>query len=330
MPTSNKNRCYLIAEVGSNHDGSLKRAIELIRLAKHSGADAVKFQSFQAKTLIYKDHPAWNVVEANQLPMAWYPELKKVADHEGIHFFSTPFDLESLSLLVSLAVPAIKIASGDITHFTLLQKVAETQLPIYLSTGAATIQEIEEALKVLKLAKAGPITLMHCTSLYPAEPHLANLKAITTLQKHFGLPCGFSDHTLGSVAPLGAVTLGAVAIEKHFTNDKSRQGPDHPHSMNPHEFKKMVEKIRQLESSLGDGVKGPFPQEKEERIWARRGVYANQAIPAGTALLPHMVKLVRPAPLEGIFASQIDQMKGKKTKRLIKEDQLIRWDDITS
>lgn len=330
MPILSKNRCTILAEIGSNHDGSLERAKKLIVLAKESGADAVKFQSFQAETLCFHAHPAFAVVRENQLPLQWLAPLMKYAEENRIAFLSTPFDLESLQQLASLQVPAIKIASGDLTYHELLQEAAKTAIPIFLSTGHAALDEVKEALAALEKGGCKQVVLLHCTSLYPALPKDVNLRAMQTLASTFNVPVGFSDHTLDEVAMLGACALGAVVLEKHFTDDKTRHGPDHSHSMEPEEFFGMVKKIRQLEQSLGNGEKVPRPAEEQERIWARRALYSAKKIPEGKILERDDLKVVRPANPDGIGAASLFGVIGKKAKITMQEDELIRWTDISS
>ena len=276
------NPVMIIAEVGSNFDGSLDKAKDYVKFAKGSGADAVKFQTFQKKSLIapkifdansWKDNPRFKNFNGNELPDDWHFILKEVADKKGIEFFSTPFYIEAVDLLERVGVSTYKIASGDITFTPLLKTVGNTKKHVILSTGASSIADIENALNTLSISGASKITLLHCVSNYPPEWREMNLKAIDTLQEKFKLPVGISDHTPGDLVPLASVALGATVIEKHITFDRELNGPDHPFSMTIAEFQDMVEKIRLLEIALGDGVKVPSKKELLRKSSIRRGVY---------------------------------------------------------
>lgn len=323
---------YIIAEVGSNHDGSLDKAKKLVRLAKEAGADAVKFQSFQAENLInrrnksgeqWQSHPSLKILEKLSVPENWHEELAQCAKKAEIDFLSTPFDINRLSLLLKLGVPAIKISSGDLTYNELLVKAGSSGVPIFLSTGAAYIAEVEEALKVLRNAGCEQVVLLHCASLYPPEFQECNIRAMTTMRQDLNVPVGYSDHAPGFIVVLGAVALGACVIEKHFTDDPTLPGPDHPHSLDKELFLKMVIDIRNLEAAMGDGIKQPCFREADERIFARRALYANVAIPKGTAIKREMIKIVRPAYPEGISALYIEAIEGKKAQLNIAKDEIL-------
>jgi sialic acid synthase SpsE len=333
---------YIIAEIGSNHDGSLERAKELITLSKKAGADAVKFQSFTAEGLFnplrptegstpenilaWETHPAYKVIEGLTLPEAWHSELKEFAGNEGITFLSAPFDDGRAELLNSLGVEAFKIASGDITNIPLLKKVASFKKPVILSTGASFLGEVEEAILAIREAGNTDIALLHCVSLYPPDFSEVNLLAMKTMADAFSLTVGISDHTPGSTVALGAVALGAKFIEKHITTDNSLPGPDHPYAMTVEGFSDMVKEVRTLEASLGDGLKRPTKSEVGERIGARRSVYATVDIPEGAELTAVMLKSVRHA--YGIEPKKQECLVGMRTKRLILANSLVSWDDI--
>ena len=326
---------YIIAEVGSNHDGELERAKKLIRAAKHAGADAVKFQSFKVETLInhycksdvqWVTDPSWNLLQKLSLPEEWHYELQKEASELGIDFISTPFDMERLKLLIDLDVPVIKISSGDLTYHELLKVAGESKKPIFLSTGHANLGEVEKGLEVLWKTGCKNIVLLHCASIYPASFEDANLRAMISMQQGFQVQVGYSDHTPGSVAALGAVALGACVIEKHLTDDKMRSGPDHPFALDTNEFTQMVLQIRQLEKALSGRTKAPRPLEKDERIMARRAVYANMKITQGAIVQREMVKIVRHAYPEGVPADLWKEISGKSTVADIEENELITWE----
>lgn len=275
-------RTELIAEVGSNYDGHLERAIEYIKAVRASGADMVKFQTLRKEKLVApkiwtKDSCDENPVYKNfsnlELPDDWHFILKQTADEQGIEFISTPFYLEAVDLLEKVGVRTYKIASGDITFRPLLEKVGRTGKKIIFSTGGSSFQDVEKAIKILKKAGAGSITLLHCVSNYPPQWSEMNLRAIVTLKDAFGLPVGISDHTAGAAVPIAAVVLGATVIEKHVTFDRSLSGPDHPFAMIMEEFADMVQQIRNIEEALGTGEKVPADSERVKQHRMRRGVY---------------------------------------------------------
>lgn len=329
---------YIIAEIGSNHDGSLERAKNLVSLAKKAKADAVKFQSFQAHLLTNRftkegndwiKESSYEILEQLTVPVDWHIELAKHCKEEEIDFFSTPFDLERLKLLDELDVPLIKIASGDLTNNLLLEKAAKLHRPIIISTGAAYLREIEIALKILKENHAKDIAILQCVSSYPAEFKDANLLSMKTIQDTFQVPVGYSDHTPGIVVPIATIALGGSIIEKHFTDDKNRIGPDHPHSLDTKEFSLMVRSIRELEEAFGSEIKKPSTSEIHERVMARRAIYATQNIPAGTIIKENMIKIVRHAFPEGILAAEHPLVIGRKTIIDIQEHEILTWEKIS-
>lgn len=336
------NPAFIIAEIGSNHDGSLERAKELIKAAKGAGADAVKFQSFTAKGLFnplrplegstpenilgWELHPAYKVIEALTLPEEWHGELKDFAHEEGIIFLSAPFEEGRAVLLNELGMEAFKIASGDITNIPFLEFVASFKKPMILSTGASYLGEVETAIEAITQAGNVDIALLHCVSLYPPDFSEVNLRAMATMANAFNLPVGISDHTPGAIVPLGAVALGASIIEKHITFDNSLKGPDHPYAMTVEGFADMVAQVRKLEAVLGDGVKRPSKNEVGERVGARRSVYAAVDIKAGAIITSEMLKAVRHA--YGIEPVKMECLVGGTVKRDIMADSLISWDDI--
>lgn len=328
---------YIIAEIGSNHDGDLNRAKDLIRLAKKAGADAAKFQSFSPQTLLnpsckangnWTPDQAWPVIERLSLPLEWHAELKKEADKMGIDFISTPFDLDRLALLLELDVPVIKIASGDLTYHELIKAAGLSGKPVFLSTGHATLGEVEAALNVLWEAGCKDIVVLHCASLYPTPFEDANLTAMNLMQKGFQVLVGYSDHTPGHTVTLGAVALGASVIEKHLTDDKLRKGPDHPFALDGKEFTEMTTQIRNLEKALIRGVKSPRFSERAERVMARRALYALTTIPKGTVIGRDQIKVVRHCYKEGIPADQLEKVKETIAKVDIQENDLITWEMV--
>ncbi len=317
---------YIIAEIGSNHDGSLDEAVRLIEAAAGAGADCVKFQSYRAETLVAPDHPGRATLQRLSLPPAWYPDLKAAADRCAIHFASSPFDLDAVRDLVAVGVPVIKIASGDLTYTDLLEAAAATGLPLIVSTGAAYLGEVDEALRTMRAAGAEQIALMHCASAYPATYAAANVRAVATMRAAFGVPVGFSDHTPGHAAALASVALGGRLIEKHITFDRSRPGPDHAFALTVEEFADMVHNVRALEAALGTGTKEPVDSEWSEREGARRGVYTTRALEPGQLL--GAADLICLRPLRGVPATRRAELEGRRLSRGLDALAPIHWDDL--
>jgi N-acetylneuraminate synthase len=317
------SRIYVIAEAGVNHNGQRDLAFDLVKSAAEAGADAVKFQTFDAKKLATLSAPkaAYQKVSTSatesqlamlerlELPHAWHHELKTHATSMGIDFLSTAFDHDSLAFLVNLDVPMLKVPSGELTNGPLLWAYAHTQKPLIVSTGMATLSEVEQGLAIIahaynsasepcsmdevwkcwsqseiRLSLRGRVTLLHCTSQYPTSFAEVNLRGMDTLGAAFGLPTGYSDHTEGILVPIAAAARGARVIEKHFTLDRNLPGPDQKASLEPKELAQMVSNIRSLELVLGDGSKCPHPSEWDSRITARQQVIAARDIASGTRI----------------------------------------------
>jgi N-acetylneuraminate synthase/N,N'-diacetyllegionaminate synthase len=329
-------RVYVIAEIGSNHDGKLPQARRLIDLAARAGADAVKFQTFRADRLYpplrfaadgtTTPHPTHEFLKHHEVPHAWHAALKARADARGVDFLSTPFDEDAADLLVAVGCPALKIASGDLTHHALLRHVARTKTPVLLSTGMATLGEIDAAVGVLRGSGCRELALLHCVSNYPPDFAQVNVRAVETLRRAFACPVGQSDHSLGVAVPLAAVTLGASLVEKHLTLSRRLSGPDHPYAMEPEEFAAMVREIRNLEQALGDGRKVPAKSEVPERTYARRGVYARRDLAAGETLATRDLAALRPAV--GLGAEALDQVVGRKVRRAVRAWEAIGRKDL--
>jgi N,N'-diacetyllegionaminate synthase len=275
-------RIFNICEVGSNFNGSLDCALDYVRAAHSAGADAIKFQTLRKDQLVaprifaggeWVDNPVYEAFASLELPDEWHFELKRVADEVGIEFFSTPFYLEAVELLERVGVQTYKIASGDITFNPLLKAVGKTGKRVVLSTGASDLRDIGRALDVLMQSGSKDIIVLHCVSNYPPRWNEMNLRAISTLKEEFGLPIGISDHTPGSAVAIAAVALGAKAVEKHVTFDRSQAGPDHPFAMTIPEYTAMLQELRHIELALGDGVKVPVNTESEKQYRLRRGIY---------------------------------------------------------
>ncbi len=330
---------YIIAEVGSNFDGDKERAKRLVDLAKHCGADAVKFQSFLADKIICKeafkekmsfqsnwDRPVYDVYQNAVFPREWHKEIAGYCRDMDIDFLSSPYDNEAVDLLDEIGVPAFKIGSGDITFPQMLEYVAKKGAPIILGTGASTMAEIEKAVNVIRKAGNDQLILLQCITNYPSPFEQANIRAMVALKEKFHVPVGYSDHTLGSVVPLGAVALGGCVIEKHFTDDKKRRGPDHPFAMDADDFRAMVRDIRLLEKSLGSYEKSLMPAEKETVILQRRSVYAKQNIPKGAVISAEMIEILRPA--RGILPEQVSLVINRKASIDLKKGDVLTFDKI--
>jgi N-acetylneuraminate synthase len=355
-------RTLVIAEAGVNHNGSLQRALELVDAAAAAGADIVKFQTFRAGRLASRSAPKADYqkreTEAteSQLDMLRALELDEVAHRvlisrcaeKGIEFLSTPFDHESLDLLVrTFDLPRLKLGSGDLTNAPLLLAIARSAKPLILSTGMATLLEVEEALGVLAfgysvLPDAAPsilafrsaydsdagqqalrknVALLHCTTEYPTPASDVNLRAMDTLRQAFGLEVGYSDHTQGTAISLAAVARGATIIEKHFTLDRNLPGPDHKASLEPKELTDMVADIRRVEISLGDGIKRVAVSERKNREIARKSLVAASPIGCGETLTPGNVVAKRPGG--GLAPIQYWDVLGRPASRPFNEDELI-------
>ncbi|MDX9749899.1 MAG: N-acetylneuraminate synthase [Flavobacteriales bacterium] len=315
----------VIAEAGVNHNGDRDRALALVDVAAEAGADMVKFQTFKAERIVSPHAPKAAYQQRttgtgeSQLDMVRRLELSE-ADHDaiiarcaqrGIAFLSTPFDMESIELLVRKGVQLGKVPSGEVTHKAHLQAMARAFPQVIMSTGMCTLDEVRAAVDVLLGAGASrdAITLLHCNTEYPTPMADVNLRAMRTLARELGMPVGYSDHTLGIEVPIAAVAMGATVIEKHFTLDRSLPGPDHAASLEPDELRAMVRAVRHIEQALGDGVKAPTPSEIGNRAIARRSIHITADLPAGTVLEAHHLAMLRPG--DGISPMDQDQVLGR-------------------
>ncbi len=333
-------KTFIIAEAGVNHNGKLALAKQLIKAAKSAGADAVKFQTFNAERLVTATaskatyQKKLTLPSETQLAMLKKLELSR-SDHKQllaccrenkILFLSTAFDEQSADLLDALGMKIFKIPSGEITNLEFLKYIAQKGKPMILSTGMSTLKEVELAVKSIFSAGNKRLTLLHCVSDYPAAFDQLNLKAIETLQKTFRLPVGFSDHSLGILMAPVAVALGAVVIEKHLTVDQTLPGPDHQASVKLQEFKMMVENIRLVESALGNGNKVPALCEDDCRKIARRSLTAVCDIAKGEKLLSSDIVLKRPGT--GIFPADLKKVVGRQVLKNITKDETLTWAKI--
>ncbi len=331
---------FVIAEAGVNHNGDLERAKRLVEVAVEAGVDAVKFQTFRAELVASPEAPQAAYQAKNtgrvesQLDMARRLELgseatRAVRDHcadLGIMFLSTPFDEISADLLEDLDVPAFKVGSGELTNHRFLRNLAEKGRPILLSTGMSGLEEVSAAVEVIRSTGNSSICLFHCVSNYPTDPADCNLKAMATLRERFRCPVGWSDHTLGVHVTMAAVALGSEMIEKHFTLDRTLPGPDHKASVEPDELAAMVRQIRDVEASLGDGVKRRRESEKNTAEVARRSVHAAKSIAAGSQI--RVDDLVAMRPGTGIPVERIDEVVGRRSIRDIAPGQMLSEDDL--
>lgn len=332
---------YIIAEVGSNHNGDVELARKLIDAAKSCGADAVKFQSWRKDSLISKAEYARNttyadkkkhfgtleeMVEKYQLTPEQHHELVLYCQEQGITFLSSCFSPEEVDLLDSLGVPAFKIASMDVNYLPLLEYVAGKRKPVILSTGMATLGEIERALDVLNSNGAGPVALLHCVSIYPPSYEIINLRNILTLRQAFDVPVGFSDHTIGAAIPLAAIALGACIIEKHFTLDKDMPGWDHAVSADPNELEIIVREGRNVFTSLGKTVRVVSKAEMEKRKRFRRRIVMKRAMNRGDVLRKEDIDFKRPGT--GIGPDEMDYVIGRTLKRNVEPEYELEWSDL--
>ena len=333
--------CYLIAEAGVNHNCDVQLGYRLIETASAAGADAIKFQSYTASRICTRVAPRYWVEPQDPDGGQWdtfdrldklserdFKSLLRHARHVGLTAFSTPFDDQAVDLLASLDVPAFKIASADLTCHRLIERAARVGRPMILSTGTATLGEVEEALEVCRRAGNDRVVLLHCTLKYPCPPEGINLRMMEHLMGTFPeLPVGLSDHSLGISVPQAAVALGACMIEKHYTVDKTLPGsPDHHLSVDPHDLKAMVAGIRTVEKALGKSQKALEPLEEEAWRYARRSVTSATAIPEGTRITSEMLTYKRPGT--GIGAKHLDLVVGRVARVDIPEDTTMTWEMV--
>lgn len=331
---------YIIAEAGVNHNGDVKLAERMIKVAAESGADAVKFQAYRTDSLVSRGTPlaayqkkalrakrtqATMLRELELAPSA-LEKLKKSCEAAGIEFLASPFDLESLEFLLKLGVNAVKIASGQLTDTPLLERVAAGSAAALLSTGAATMREVKTAVGVLTSHKLRNVALFHCVSAYPAAYEDVNLRAIATLREAFSLPVGFSDHSVGIHMGSAAVAAGALLLEKHFTLDRKLPGPDQRLSLEPGELHSFVTAARQVEQALGDGVKRPVEAESDVIKFSRKSLVLTRAVKKGERLEAGIVTTKRPGT--GIEPRYAGKVAGRRAKCDIPADTILTWDMV--
>ena len=303
-PWKDAGKAYVIAEVGSNHDGDKARALELVARCAEAGADAVKFQVFRASGLVVRTHPAYAVLERLSVPLDWLEDLAAACRAAAVDFCATPFDLAAVDALAAVSPACLKVASSDLTFVSLLRRCAATGLPLAVSTGMSTFDEVDAALAVLRRHGGGDVALLHCVSMYPPDYEDMNLRVLPAMAARFGCPVGLSDHTPGSAMAVAGVALGARVIEKHVTDDRSRPGPDHGYALEFPEFAAMVRDVHHTIQALGNGIKEPRHDEALIRGKARRGLYAARDIAAGERLDAANIVALRPPT--GLDAEHID------------------------
>lgn len=329
---------YIVAEMSANHGQSFEHAVEIVEAAKEAGADAIKIQTYTPDTLtinckneyfkigkgtLWEGRNLYDLYSEAYTPWEWQPKLKDIADQLRIDLFSTPFDETAVDFLEKMNVPVHKVASFENVDLALLRKISKTGKPIIMSTGMATLGEIDEAVQTVRGAGGDKLILLKCTSAYPAAPEEMNLRTIPHLAETFGLPVGLSDHTLGIAVPLAAVTLGACVIEKHFTLSRATPGPDSAFSMEPHEFKAMVEAVRTVEKSLGAVHYSVSEREAKSRVF-RRSLFVVKDMQAGEVFTAENLRSIRPG--YGLHTRYLAEVMGRKASRNIRRGTPLSWD----
>lgn len=332
--------CYIIAEVGSNHNRDLSTAKKMIEVSKDAGCDAVKFQSYTAEGLYsiytprisemngrsHEGETPYELIKRVQMPVEWHGELKAHCDRVGITFCSTPFDETMVDVLEGVGISFYKIASYEITHYPMLRKIALLGKPVILSTGNSGMEDIVLAVRTLKDGGCREIALLHCVSQYPAKYEDMNLRCIETLRKEFDCPVGLSDHTMDEVSVVAGVALGICILEKHITLDRKTFGPDHPFSLEPEELCRLVRSVRATECALGTGEKVVRPSEEENHRLARRSIIAARDLVEGDVINEMNVVIKRPAM--GIHPRFLSEILGKKVNKNIPSDYWICQEDL--
>lgn len=332
---------YVIAEMSANHNQDFEQAVRILHAAKESGADAIKLQTYTPDTMtiscdneyfqigkgtVWEGRNLYDLYGEAYTPWDWQPRLKEVAGDSGLDLFSTPFDHTAVDFLEQMDVPAYKIASFEIVDLPLIRRIAQTGKPIIMSTGMATLAEIDEAVRTIREAGGGQLALLKCTSAYPAPPKEMNLRTIPHLAQAFGVPVGLSDHTLGIAVPVAAVALGACIVEKHFTLSRDAPGPDSAFSLEPHEFKAMVEAIRVAEKALGEVRYEVTEREVASRVF-RRSLFVVRDMETGEMFTEENVRSIRPG--YGLHTRYVDEVLGRRAARDIERGTPLGWSLVT-
>ena len=330
---------YIIAEMSANHAGSLERALELVHVAKDAGADCVKIQTYTADTMTIDCHNEYFQIEKGTwegeklywlyqkayTPWEWQEQLRDEAAKVGIDFLSTPFDPRSVDFLEDLGVHFYKIASFELVDIPLLEYVAAKNKPIIMSTGMGTLEEIQEAVDAIYSTGNRQLALMKCSSAYPAKPEEMNLRTMQDLKERFGVPVGLSDHSMGAFSAATAVAMGANLIEKHFCISRAVKNPDSSFSMEPQEFREMVEQVREVEKAMGSVQYGVSRQEESNACF-RRSLFVVEDIAAGEVLTPEKIRSIRPA--YGLKPKHYQEVLGRTAKRALRRGTPLSFDDI--
>ncbi len=331
------NPTYVIAEVSANHNQDFEQAVRIVQAAKEAGADAVKLQTYTPDTITIAcdrqefriEGTLWDGRNLHDLykeaytPWEWQPRLKKVAEDLGMDLFSSAFDATAVDFLESMGVPAHKVASFELVDLPLIRRMARTGKPLILSTGMATLEEIDEALQAARSAGATQIALLKCTSAYPALAEEMNLRTIPEVERRFGVPVGLSDHTMGIAAPVAAVALGACIIEKHVTLSRAVPGPDSAFSLEPQEFKAMVDAVRTAQRALGEVHFGLSSKEEASRVF-RRSLFVVEDVRRGEMFTSANVRSIRPG--SGLHTRHLDEILGKRALRDIERGTPLSWE----
>ncbi len=316
---------YVIAEVGSNFDKNLDKARKLIDAAKEAGANAVKFQLFRADVLYPNRDGLYDIFKSIELDAEWVPVLDKHARDQGLHFMASAFDMGSVDVLEAVKTPAHKVASSETTNLGFLHKLASTNKPMIISTGMCDMVDVEEAVNTCLGAGNNQVVLLQCGAMYPLPNELVNLRVIQSLAKRFNCPVGFSDHTLGQVAAITAVGLGATVFEKHYTLDKKGAGPDHFYALEPDELKSYISAIREAHEALGSGEKQMLPKERE--LGRREGLYLARNMAKGETITAADIVIKRPAI--GLRARYASAVIGATLAEAVAKDLPLNWDALS-
>ncbi|MEM3173134.1 MAG: N-acetylneuraminate synthase family protein [Candidatus Nitrosotenuis sp.] len=320
------NSIYFVAEAGLNHNGDVKIAKKMIDAAYKCGADAIKFQTYKAESFLSESSQYFKFFKDVELDFEEFGELNDYAKSIGLTFFSTPFDVESADYLKQINVPCFKIASSDLTNVPLLSHIAAMNLPMIVSTGLATMQEIQDAVEICNYHGNKSLALLHCVANYPTVPEEANMSSIITMREKFGIPVGYSDNGDSTLVDLVAASIGADIIEKHFTLDRKMEGPDHFFSIDPSSLTSLIQQIRTIEKIRGDGVKIPQQSEINNRNVIRKSLTAAIKIRKGEMLTIENVLVKRPAT--GIEPKYFSKVIGKQVNKDIEKDTPITWYDF--
>jgi N,N'-diacetyllegionaminate synthase len=316
---------YVIAEVGSNFDKNLDKARKLIDVAKEAGANAVKFQLFRADVLYPNRDGLYDIFKSIELDAEWVPVLDKHSREQGLHFMASAFDMGSVDVLEAVRVPSHKVASSEATNLGFLHKLASTGKPMIISTGMCDMVDVEEAVNTCLGAGNSQVVLLQCGAMYPLPNELVNLRVIQSLARRFNCPVGFSDHTLGQVAAITAVGLGATVFEKHYTLDKKGAGPDHFYALDPDELKSYISAIREAHEALGSGEKQMLPKERE--LGRREGLYLARNIAKGETITAADIVIKRPAV--GLRARYASAVVGATLAQAVEKDQPLDWNALS-